>query len=74
MVSDRTMAGRLSSLSPLVEAETGEMAMYATRVDAKRVAGPDQFGLVKMGGSDTQAGRRLVVTVPVEQLKRSRGA
>lgn len=67
-------ANPLKILSPLVEAETGEMAMYATRVDAKRVAGPDQFGLVKMGGSDTQAGRRLVVTVPVEQLKRSRGA
>ncbi|HHH47842.1 MAG TPA: molybdopterin dinucleotide-binding protein [Gammaproteobacteria bacterium] len=64
----------LKIIDPARDEKTGELAMYATRVSIKRIAGPEQFGLVKAGGSDTQAGRRLVVTVPAEQLRRTEGA
>jgi len=67
-------ANPLKILDPARDAKTGELAMYATKVSIKRVAGPEQFGLVKAGGSDSQAGRKLVVTVPVEQLRRTEGA
>ena len=67
-------ANPLKILDAAADAKTGELAMFATRVSIKRVAGPEQFGLVKAGGSDTQAGRKLVVTVPVEQLRRTEGA
>ncbi len=63
----------LKIIDPAQDAKTGELAMYATRVSIKRVAGSEQFGLVKAGGSDTQAGRKLVVTVPAEQLQRTEG-
>ena len=55
------------------EAKTGELAMYSTRVQVKRVAPAEKLGIVRMGGSDTQAGRKLVVTVPVEQVRRTEG-
>ena len=67
-------ANPLKIVDPAQDSKTGELAMYATKVSIKRVSGPEQFGLVKAGGSDTQAGRKLVVTVPVEQLRRTEGA
>jgi len=61
----------LKILNPTKEEKTGELAMYATRVS---VANTNQSEVVvKMGSSDTQAGRRLVVTMPVEQYQRSEG-
>lgn len=67
-------ANPLNILDAATDAKTGELAMFATKVSIKHVAGPEQFGLVKAGGSDVQAGRKLVVTVPVEQLRRTEGA
>ncbi|HEX21807.1 MAG TPA: molybdopterin dinucleotide-binding protein, partial [Chromatiales bacterium] len=67
-------ANPLKIIDTARDSKTGELAMYATRVSIKRVAGSEQFGLVKAGGSDTQAGRKLVVTVPAEQLRRTEGA
>ena len=66
-------ANPLKLLTATTEDKTGELAMYATRVNVKRVAGAEQFGLVKMGASDTQAGRKLVVTVPLDQVRRTEG-
>jgi molybdopterin-containing oxidoreductase family iron-sulfur binding subunit len=54
------------------DAKTGELAMYATRV--KVVATKDKGAIVRMGGNDTQMGRKLVATIPAEQLRRTEGA
>jgi molybdopterin-containing oxidoreductase family iron-sulfur binding subunit len=58
-------------LNPVKEEKTGELAMYATRVNASP-SGQDQV-LVKMGASDSQAGRKLVVTVSVDEYQRPEG-
>lgn len=67
-------ANPLKILDVTVETKTGELAMYGTRVNVARVSGLERLGLVTMGGSDTQAGRKLVATVPVEQVRRTEGA
>ena len=59
-------------LNPVKEEKTGELAMYATRVKATP-SGQRQV-VVRMGASDTQAGRKLVGTVSVEQYQRTEGA
>ena len=64
----------LKILDPVKEAKTGELAMYATRVNVSRVGSATTLGVVRMGGSDTQMGRKLVGTVPVEQVRRTEGA
>jgi molybdopterin-containing oxidoreductase family iron-sulfur binding subunit len=64
----------LKILDPVKEAKTGELAMYATRVNVVRVGPATALGIVRMGGSDTQMGRKLVGTVPVEQVRRTEGA
>jgi anaerobic selenocysteine-containing dehydrogenase len=56
------------------EAKTGELAMHSTRVTVTRLGPADSMGIVRLGHSDTQAGRKLVVTVPVEQVRRTEGA
>ena len=62
----------LKIVSPSIEAKTGEMAMFATRVSISKTDMKDV--IVKLGSSDTQMGRKFVVTVPVEQVKRTKGA
>ncbi|WP_455375860.1 molybdopterin-containing oxidoreductase family protein [Kaarinaea lacus] len=62
----------LKLLNPTKEEKTGELAMYATRVNASSTGQKDV--VVRLGASDTQAGRRLVVTVPVDQYQRTEGA
>ncbi|NOX77020.1 MAG: molybdopterin-dependent oxidoreductase [Gammaproteobacteria bacterium] len=64
----------LKILDATRETKTGELAMYGTQVQVTRVAPPERLGIVRLGSSDTQAGRKLVVTVPVEQLRRTEGA
>jgi molybdopterin-containing oxidoreductase family iron-sulfur binding subunit len=59
-------------LNPVREEKTGELAMYATRVKVSPT-GQSQV-VVRMGSSDTQAGRKLVATIPVEQYQRTEGA
>ena len=65
-------ANPLKLLNPVKEETTGELATYATRVNASPTGQKEV--VVRLGASDTQAGRRLVVTVPVEQYQRTEGA
>ncbi len=66
-----------SILADVRDAKTGELAHHATRVsaafvrDTKKRAGEDQ--LVIIGGSETQVGRKLVVTVTADRFERTEG-
>jgi len=61
----------LKILATETESKTGELAMYATRVKVSKTNDDDV--VVKMGSSDTQMGRKFVVTVPVAQVRRTEG-
>jgi anaerobic selenocysteine-containing dehydrogenase len=62
----------LKILSPAHDAKTGELAMYATRVKVAKT-GRNKPLLEKLGGSDTQHGRKLVSTVTAEVFRRTEG-
>jgi molybdopterin-containing oxidoreductase family iron-sulfur binding subunit len=62
----------LKILKSTTDARTGELAMYATRVKVAKTSKHER--IVRMGQSDTQYGRRLVRTVSVDALKRTKGA
>lgn len=62
----------LKILSPVVEAKTGELALYGTRVNASK--SNTEGTLVKFGGSETQVGRKLVATVRADVFNRTEGA
>lgn len=62
----------LKILDLVKEAKTGELAMYATSVKVTKTN--DTEVIVKLGASDTQRGRKFVVTVPVDQVRRTEGA
>lgn len=66
----------LSILDATSDSKTGELAMFSTRVTVKKMGEADSLSIVRMGtgSGDSQAGRKLVGTVSVEQLKRSEGA
>lgn len=64
----------LKILEAKTDSKTGELAMYATRVKATATAAGKKDALVRMGASDIQMGRKLVVTIPAEVLKRTEGA
>jgi len=66
----------LKILDATADTKTGELAMFSTRVTVKKIGEADSLSIVRMGtgSGDSQAGRKLVVTVPVEQVKRSEGA
>jgi anaerobic selenocysteine-containing dehydrogenase len=61
----------LKILSPAREGKTGELAMYSTRVKVTKT-GRNQT-LEKLGGSDTQHGRKLVATVTADVFRRTEG-
>jgi len=61
----------LKILNPTKEAKTGALAMYATRVNVSGTGKSEV--VVRLGSSDTQAGRRFVITVPVDQYNRTEG-
>lgn len=63
----------LKILDATTEVKTGELAMYSTAVSVEKIGDAETLGLVRMGGNDTQMGRKLVVTVPVEQVRRTEG-
>lgn len=65
----------LKILDKTADSKTGELAMYSTRVMVTAIGEPDALSIVRMGtgAGDSQAGRKLVVTVPVEQVKRTEG-
>jgi anaerobic selenocysteine-containing dehydrogenase len=58
-------------LTPAREGKTGELAMYSTRVKVAKTGRNET--LEKLGGSDTQHGRKLVSTVTADVFKRTEG-
>ena len=65
----------LSILNATTDTKTGELAMYSTQVDVTRLGPSDPLGIVRIGAGsgDSQAGRKLVVTVPVKQVRSTEG-
>jgi len=61
----------LKILSPLKDGKTGELAMFGTRVQAVKAGRNEK--LVRMGGSEIQAGRKLVATVTADVFRRTEG-
>ena len=61
----------LRILAPVNDATTGELALYATRVSIAKTGRSEQLN--KMGGSETQAGRKLVATIPASVYRRTEG-
>ncbi|MDA0578513.1 MAG: hypothetical protein O3B24_10500, partial [Verrucomicrobia bacterium] len=65
-------ANPLKILSPAIEARTGELALYGTRVKATRTGVHEE--LVKEGRNNiSQRSRKLVVTISAEQFRRTEG-
>ncbi len=58
----------LKMIVAATDATTGELALCATRVSVSNTGRNEE--LVKMGGSDTQVGRKLVGTITADQLRR----
>lgn len=58
-------------VSPAMERKTGELAHHATRVQVARSEARDV--LVRLGGSETQVGRKLVATVTADRYERTEG-
>jgi molybdopterin-containing oxidoreductase family iron-sulfur binding subunit len=63
----------LKILDVTTEAKTGELAMYSTRVKVASIGPADRLGVVRMGASDTQMGRKLVGTMSVHKVHRTEG-
>lgn len=61
----------LKILSPAVEAKSGELASYATRVSVTKTG--RSADLPRLGGSERQVGRRLVSTVAAGVFRRTEG-
>ncbi len=61
----------LKILSPGVDAKTGELALYGTRVTAALTGRREM--LVKLGGNETQLGRKMVATVTADVFNRTGG-
>jgi anaerobic selenocysteine-containing dehydrogenase len=66
----------LQILNAITDGKTGELAMYGTRVNVRNVGAADALSIVRMGtgAGDSQVGRKLVATVPVEQVRRTEGS
>ena len=58
-------------LSPAREGKTGELAAYGTRVKVEATGRSKK--LVKLGGSETQVGRKLVATITADTFRRTEG-
>ncbi len=61
----------LSILSPIQEKETGELAIYATRVRLTKTGRSAE--MPRLGGSEVQVGRKLVSTVTADVFRRTEG-
>ncbi len=62
----------LSILSEVIEPTSGELATHGTRVSITKTGEHEE--LPRLGGSETQVGRRLVSTVSAEVFRRTEGA
>ncbi|HHH36717.1 MAG TPA: molybdopterin dinucleotide-binding protein [Gammaproteobacteria bacterium] len=61
----------LKILEPVVEGRTGELALTATRVQVSRAQ--TRKAMVRLGGSESQLGRRIVATVSADVFERTEG-
>lgn len=61
----------LKVLSPIKEAKTGELALYATRVRVSKTGKSEQ--MPRLGGSERQMGRRIVGTVKADVFRKTEG-
>ncbi|ALP54594.1 hypothetical protein Tel_16345 [Candidatus Tenderia electrophaga] len=61
----------LKILSPAVEQKSGELATHATRVRVSKTGRHAE--LPRLGGSETQVGRRLVSSIPADAFRRTEG-
>jgi len=61
----------LKILNPLFDRVSGELALYATRVEIK--ASGEQNAIVKLAPTDSQHKRRLVRTIPADSFNRNEG-
>jgi len=61
----------LKILAPIFERDSGELALYATRVQIRPTG--EQGAVVKLAGSDSQHKRRLVRTVPARLFNNNEG-
>lgn len=64
-------ANPLKILNPVTDSKTGELALFGTRVKVENTG--RRHALVKMGGSDSQLGRKLSATITAAQFNRSEG-
>ncbi len=61
----------LSILAPVQEEKTGELALYATRVRVTKTGRSAE--MPRLGGSEVQAGRKIVGTVTADVFRRTEG-
>jgi len=61
----------LKILDPIFDHNTGELALYATRVNIKATG--EQSSVVSLAKSDSQHKRRLVRTIPADSFNRNEG-
>jgi molybdopterin-containing oxidoreductase family iron-sulfur binding subunit len=63
----------LKILSPVTDAKTGELALYATRVKLANT-GKNAPLVIEGRGNNSQRGRKLVVTISADQFRKTEGA
>lgn len=63
----------LKILNPVTDSKTGELALFATRVSVSAASAGSAGDLVRIGGSDTQVGRKLVATISADVFERTEG-
>lgn len=61
----------LKLLNPATDSKTGELALFGTRVRIEKAGRHHE--LVKMGGNETQLGRKLAATITADQFNRTEG-
>ncbi len=61
----------LKIIKPVTDAKTGELAAVATSVQVARTERKELF--VKLGGSESQLGRKIVATVTADVFERTEG-
>jgi len=59
-------------VNPVTDSKTGELALFATRV-AVSAGNNNTDELVRLGGSESQVGRKLVATISADVFERTEG-
>jgi len=63
----------LKILNPATDRKTGELALFGTRVSVSAGSSNGTEALVRLGGSETQVGRKLVATISADVFERTEG-